>query len=221
MSSALSSIRTRRTQQQPSVTSIASGASHLHQQPQPQPHHLQQQPLQPQQQPHSSHYQQQQQPIPLPQQHPPKTYPTGGNNTGQATLQQIIEIYGKRLITLESWMQTAQKNNGVSITLPQVNELIQSKIKSVPAASIDETVKEWNARFELIAQELSDLKEVVLQLQNYTMTVNKVLLEKNNVLNDAVDSKIEYDDSHDIEYDEGEDDMLPETFEIDDECGTA
>jgi hypothetical protein len=35
---------------------------------------------------------------------------------------------------------------------------------------------EINNRFEILAREISDLKEIVIKLQSYTMDVNKVLL---------------------------------------------
>lgn len=152
MSSALSSVRTRRTQQQPPVTAIASGASQLT---------------------------------------PPQTVQAASQSvssvgvSGTATLQQIIEIYGKRLNALESWTQQQQqltKSPATAITLPQIHELIQSKLKTVSpvenVASQNEVIKEWDTRFELIAQELADLKDIVLHLQDYTMSVNKSLIDK-------------------------------------------
>ena len=129
------------------------------------------------------------------------------------TLQQIIEIYGKRLITLESWMQKASS----TVTVPQVHEIVQSKLKNLEISnqqsqSNDEVIKEWNARFELIAQELADVKDMVLHLQDYTMSVNKVLLEKGALLSTLSTSPEVYnaeitDQVMSFEYDEGEDDV--------------
>lgn len=143
MSSALSSVRTRRTQQ-----------------PQPQP-------------------QSQGQMLPQPQSQSPYNPVPVASGPGTVTLQQVIEIYGKRINTLETLVQQVDvKKAGVGVTLSQVNDLMESKLKNVGgiATTTDEMVKEWDARFVLFAQELADLKDIVLHLQDYTMTVNKTLL---------------------------------------------
>ena len=63
------------------------------------------------------------------------------------------------------------------LSVNQINELIQAKVKLMENPK-EEIIQEWNTRFEMLAQELSDLKDIVLHLQNYTMTVNKTLTEK-------------------------------------------
>jgi hypothetical protein len=37
---------------------------------------------------------------------------------------------------------------------------------------------EFNARFEIMAEEIANIKSIVLSLQSYTMNVNKMLLEE-------------------------------------------
>jgi hypothetical protein len=41
---------------------------------------------------------------------------------------------------------------------------------------------EFNNRFEILAEELVDLKNIVLNLQTYTMSVNKKLLEQSEII---------------------------------------
>jgi len=142
MSSALSSIRTRRTQPPPNTTVNSNGYINPNINPSGQ--------------------------VPVNQ--GPNIIP----NAGTATLQQIIEIYGKRINSLETKVQ--QNQPGSSVTLPQVHDLIQSKLNNIDQSK--ELVKEWDTRFELIAQELADLKDIVLHLQDYTMSVNKILFDK-------------------------------------------
>jgi len=148
MSSALSSIRTRRTQPPPSNSANPAISGNNNGYIQTNPNYAGNQV------------------APNTNQGPP--------NAGTATLQQIIEIYGKRINALESRIQ--QNPSSSSVTLPQVHDLIQSKINNLDPSK--EIIKEWDNRFELIAQELADLKDIVLHLQDYTMTINKVLFEK-------------------------------------------
>jgi len=41
-----------------------------------------------------------------------------------------------------------------------------------------EILDEFNARFEIMAEEIANLKNIVMNLQMYTMSVNKQLLEE-------------------------------------------
>lgn len=50
--------------------------------------------------------------------------------------------------------------------------------KSVP---ITEYMEEMDAKFQMMAEEITNMKDVVLKLQSFTMDVNQQLLEKANV----------------------------------------
>ena len=53
-------------------------------------------------------------------------------------------------------------------------------------------IQEYNMRFDIIAEEISILKDTVLKLQTYTMDVNKMLLnERIHILSDISMSKPE------------------------------
>ena len=80
------------------------------------------------------------------------------------TLPQVIALVDKRLNNLENFMQdqSVKSNNNVE------NE---------PDIQLNAVIEEYNARFDIIADELSTLKDTILKLQTYTMEVNKTLME--------------------------------------------
>jgi hypothetical protein len=79
------------------------------------------------------------------------------------TLPQVIALVDKRLITLETFMQTQSTN--VNAT----DSESENQFKSV--------IDEYNMRFDMIAEELISLKDTIMKLQTYTMEVNKTLME--------------------------------------------
>lgn len=85
------------------------------------------------------------------------------NQTG-LTLPQVINIIDNRLIKLEGFMNETSKENP---PLP-VEEESQSA----------QWIGEFNNRFEILAEEIGNLKDIVLKLQSYTMDVNKTLLDE-------------------------------------------
>jgi hypothetical protein len=108
---------------------------------------------------------------------PPSTEPIKANpspntpmnspaNTG-LTLPQVISLIDKRLITLE----TVTKN----ITLQSEKSNNQSEIPEM-------FMEELQSRFDIMADEIANLKNIVLKLQTYTMDVNKLLLENANIV---------------------------------------
>ena len=78
------------------------------------------------------------------------------------TLPQVIAVVDKRLITLETFMQT------------------QNPAKSINSGSDEfrELIEEYNTRFDIIADELATLKDLLMKLQSFTMDVNKKLVEE-------------------------------------------
>jgi len=83
------------------------------------------------------------------------------------TLPQVISVVDKRLIALE----TIVKNS------PILNDGAIGQSNQVPS-NITEVLDEFNARTERLAEEIENLKNIVLSLQTYTMDVNKMLLEE-------------------------------------------
>jgi hypothetical protein len=82
-----------------------------------------------------------------------------------------------------------QNNMGPGLTLPQVIALVDKRLNSlensmqeansaVRSEEIKSAFDEYNARFDIIADEIGSLKDMLLKLQAYTMDVNKTLMEE-------------------------------------------
>lgn len=87
------------------------------------------------------------------------------------TLPQVITLVDKRLTTLESHMKE-------NIDLRQVAAPLSNQPQAAVPSNISEVLDEFNERFETLADELTNLKNIVLSLQSYTMDVNKTLLQE-------------------------------------------
>ena len=88
---------------------------------------------------------------------------------GGLTLPQVISLVDKRLITLETFMKETQSGGS------QTNA---SASTSASEDAVNEMADEFDTKFAVLAQEVADLKDVVLKLQAYTMEVNKTLYEE-------------------------------------------
>ncbi len=89
------------------------------------------------------------------------------------TLPQVIALVDKRLTIVESFM-TESKTTGLS------NNVVVN-------SSNDSMMEELNARCDMLAEEIINLKNIVLNLQSYTMEVNKTLMEERvRILSDVV-----------------------------------
>jgi len=105
---------------------------------------------------------------------PIATRQSGLNNANTSntalTLPQVIALFDSRLVKLEKSANESKdvvsnKESGVELNEDILNEI--------------------NSRFELLAEEISNIKDIVLKLQSYTMDVNKTLLEERiNVFSD-------------------------------------
>ena len=85
------------------------------------------------------------------------------------TLQQVIQIVDKRLLNLEQYV-TQQQAKTLDNQEASINEEIPSNFNDI--------LSEFDDRFQLLAQELADVKNMLLKLQSYTMDVNKTLMEE-------------------------------------------
>ena len=97
----------------------------------------------------------------------PQTKPSAPSGL---TLPQVIAVVDARLITLETFMKETKNASAQSKTV-QIQAQPQTQIS-------DETIDELNDKFEILANEIADLKDIVLKLQSYTMEVNKTLMEE-------------------------------------------
>ena len=115
--------------------------------------------------------------------------PGQGPSQGQGpatglTLPQVIAVVDARLIKLETFMKETQTGGK-----QQVQHAPLTKMQQVDQAPID--VSEFDEKFEVLANEIADLKDIVLKLQSYTMDVNKMLMEERiNVLSDMGETEM-------------------------------
>jgi hypothetical protein len=98
--------------------------------------------------------------------------PAAPMNTG-LTLPQVIQVIDKRLITLETFMNGI-KNGDISVSTEPQNSAIRETIPE----SLNEVVEEFDKRYEMLAEEIVNIKNIVLSLQSYTMEVNKMLIDE-------------------------------------------
>lgn len=104
---------------------------------------------------------------------------------GGLTLPQVISLVDKRLITLETFMKETQ-SGGSQTNAPS------SVSTSASEDAVNAMADEFDTKFAVLAQEVADLKDVVLKLQAYTMEVNKTLYEERiQVLSDMGQPKEE------------------------------
>ena len=93
------------------------------------------------------------------------------------TIPQVIDNIGKRLIILETFMNETKQGN-VSSIQRNVEKPIIETISTENTNQLDEIVDEFDKRHQILATEIASLKDIVLNLQKYTMDVNKMLLEE-------------------------------------------
>ena len=90
------------------------------------------------------------------------------------TLPQVIAVVDARLIALETFVKETKNT-------PSQPKTAQSQVQIS-----DETIDDLNDKFEILANEIADLKDIVLKLQSYTMEVNKTLMEERiSILSDV------------------------------------
>ena len=96
------------------------------------------------------------------------------------TLPQVIALVDRRLVTLETFMKDTK-----AAPAP-----VQQVLAPAPVQQLDEEVlDEINNRFELLAGEVAELKDILIKLQSYTMEVNKRLVdERIQILSDVKDT---------------------------------
>lgn len=119
---------------------------------------------------------------------------TGGQRVNQPpgnqqgfTLQQVISVIDKRLVSLEKNLedinnrQTSNSSPNESVNTQTILPDEQAEFNKQANENfimINENLNEYDNRFEVLANEIADIKSIVLKLQSYTMDVNKMLLEE-------------------------------------------
>jgi hypothetical protein len=119
-----------------------------------------------------------------PQNPPQATRSVPGQQTpaNGLTLPQVIAVVDARLIKLETFMKETQSKGPVQT---------QTQNQAPMQAPSDDILSEFDEKFEVLANEIADLKDIVLKLQSYTMDVNKMLMEERiTVLSDMGETEL-------------------------------
>jgi len=126
--------------------------------------------------------------------------PPNANSKPSLTLQQVIQITDLRLKNLETFV-VEMKKKGISevstfVAHPQTTDKTVEDSTPSPATefninfqqntetddetkkTIETVVEEFDKRYDMLAEEIIHLKDIVLNLQSYTMDVNKLLMEE-------------------------------------------
>lgn len=115
------------------------------------------------------------------------------------TLPQVIAVVDKRLILLETFMKetkesSVKKENIIMTPTMPMSSTANSMENDTPFVTeieLNTVIDEFNNRFEILATEINEMKDILLKLQSYTMDVNKMLLnERIQIFSDiGVDDK--------------------------------
>ena len=105
-------------------------------------------------------------------------------------LQQVITVLDNRILYLEKHLVESSKRDLVEkVALPEAishSSFTKEAIDEIVAAAIKEHIMEFDHRYEMLANEIVNLKQIVLQLQSYTLDVNKTLLEERAQIDDIM-----------------------------------
>jgi hypothetical protein len=113
-------------------------------------------------------------------------YSQASTNSQGFTLPQVISVIDSRLLHLEKFMKDTKEQSTKKVQFENTqptNSIGFSEINAVSTqpsvdVSVNGVLEEFSARFDMIAEEVASLKDIVLKLQSYTMDVNKTLLEE-------------------------------------------
>jgi len=132
-----------------------------------------------------------QEPAPRPGQPQPGQLSPNMNQVG-LTLPQVIALVDTRLTRLETFVSESKKTNESG----SKNELSQDSETLMESESVKSFMSDFNSRFDALAEEIANMKNIVLSLQSYTMDVNKVLMdERIRILSEVGDSNQEYEEN--------------------------
>lgn len=88
------------------------------------------------------------------------------------TLPQVIAVVDARLIKLETFMKETQSAPKTSAQKLDITP------EDLTNKNSNNDINDSDEKFEVLANEIADLKDIVLKLQSYTMEVNKMLMEE-------------------------------------------
>ena len=114
------------------------------------------------------------------------------------TLQEVIALVDKRLVTLEKFMGDTKSQTTTDIPRePKIKFELEEDSTENSRPLNDEIIEEFNSRFLLLTEEMTNLKDIILNLQSYTMSVNKILMEERVQIISDLGTIIEEDEEED------------------------
>jgi hypothetical protein len=93
-------------------------------------------------------------------------------NSAGLTLPQVIAVIDRRLINLETFVKESKSQPFVQQQQVSLSPIAEN------STQFSELFEEYNHRFEVLADEIANMKDIVLKLQSYTMDVNKALMDE-------------------------------------------
>ena len=133
-------------------------------------------------------------PSPLIPNQPPTN---NGTNQSGLTLPQVISFIDRRLINLETFVNKQQSENEKNMSNNKPSDYEMNTSVAVDHTedivklneNVNELANEFNARYDILANEILDIKNMLLKLQSFTMDVNKSLIqERFNITTDNIGS---------------------------------
>jgi hypothetical protein len=106
------------------------------------------------------------------------------------SLQQVITVFDKRLLVLEKAIidnkievpatpsTPSTPINSVNSVNNELNTKMIETLREDFKITVTEQASEFDYRTQMIAEEITNLKEIVMKLQSYTLDVNKMLMEE-------------------------------------------
>ena len=117
---------------------------------------------------------------------------------------------GSTSVTENNTKKNTSTKEPKGLTLPQVISNLDTRIKDLEIRTpsslhgvdnvfTSNVLDEFNSRFEILANELSDLKDTIMKLQTYTMEVNKSLYDDRiQILSDVGNQSVVTSNTNDI-----------------------
>jgi hypothetical protein len=125
----------------------------------------------------------------IPPQPPQQTMQQNNQKPVGITLPQVIQLVDYRLTQLEKTVgelktsPNSDETKGVHFKNDDISEDL------VKISEWKESVQEFDKRYEMLVEEIMNLKNIVLNLQSYTMDVNKLLMEERSRFFDEMEKK--------------------------------
>ena len=116
------------------------------------------------------------------------------NTKRPMSLQQVITVFDQRLLHLEKII-IEQGNISRSNTSNNENSALLESLQVDFKKSLETCVSEFDHRYNILANEVIDMKKIILKLQTYTLDINQHIIKEHLLLlNEKQPKKIDLED---------------------------